>query len=230
MRWKIFFAVLLLLVLTSILFVSAEENAKGEMVSLLLKEQVKCIFLNSDAQQKCYTTDGVFGCYGIGSCVADVSGEQGTKLSWESSCEGAASTVIDESNEYAEFKCVSEKPAPQAKLIVNEQVKCIFANSEALQKCSTENDKFGCSGSGTCIADVSGEQGTKLTWKSSCEGVAYTVVDESNEYAEFKCVSEKAEPTPLPQLAKARVKCVFIGSDAPQQCNSDNGAFGWFGL
>ena len=54
--------------------------------SLLIREQVKCIFTDTDAMQKCYTNDGKFGCSGTGSCIADVAGESGTKLVWKSSC------------------------------------------------------------------------------------------------------------------------------------------------
>ena len=75
-------------------------------------------------------------------------------------------------------------------IIIKEQVKCVFANSDSTQKCYTDDGKFGCSGAGTCVADVYGEKGAKQTWKSSCGGYAYTVIDENNDYAEFKCVSE----------------------------------------
>ncbi|MCX6800902.1 MAG: hypothetical protein NTZ73_01825 [Candidatus Diapherotrites archaeon] len=39
----------------------------------------------------------------------------------------------------------------------------------------------------SCTAEVKGAKGTKLTWKSTCGGYAYTTVDGENEYAEFKC-------------------------------------------
>lgn len=84
---------------------------------------------------------------------------------------------------------------PPTPATVKEQVKCIFTNSDTTQKCYTDDGKFGCSGSGACAVEVYGEKGTKLTWKSSCEGYAYTVIDEENEYAEFKC--EQAS-TPVP--------------------------------
>ncbi len=237
-RWQIvtIICLILLLGLINVFSVAAEEKTEAATATLL-KEQVKCIFVNSESQQKCYTEDGRFGCYGVGTCVADVSGEKGTKLNWKSSCEGDASTVVDQSNEYAEFKCSpSEKEKPNTPTTttaarITEQVKCIFVNADSEQKCYTEDSVFLCSGVGTCVTDVSGEKGTKLTWKSSCKGYAYTVIDGNNDYAEFKCASTESSaststPTaPQKGAAKAKVKCVFIGSDAKQECYSDTGAF-----
>jgi len=71
----------------------------------IVKEQVKCIFINSDSAQKCYTDDGVFGCSGTGICVSNVSGDKGDKITWKSSCGGYAYTVLDGNNNHAEFKC-----------------------------------------------------------------------------------------------------------------------------
>jgi hypothetical protein len=68
-----------------------------------------------------------------------------------------------------------------------EQVKCVFKNSNYQQSCYSDDGRFSCSGTGTCIADVYGNNGEKLTWKSSCGGYAYTVIDGQNEYAEFDC-------------------------------------------
>ncbi len=166
--------------------VSAQENT----TTTIVKEQVKCVFANSDEMQKCYTDNGQFGCSGTGTCVADVSGEKGTKQTWKSSCGGYAYTIIDGDNEYAKFTCQSTEPP----VVVKEQVKCVFANSNEIQKCYTDNGQFGCSGTGTCVADVSGEKGTKQTWKSSCGGYAYTIIDGDNDYAEFKCGFESSKP------------------------------------
>ncbi len=77
----------------------------GACIPSAVKEQVKCIFKNSASIQKCYTDDLKFSCDGIDSCVVDVSGEKGTKLTWKSTCEGYATTIIDGINEYAEFNC-----------------------------------------------------------------------------------------------------------------------------
>jgi len=106
MNSKIILPIFLILVVgVMITFVYAQEN---ETTSNIVKEQVKCVFANSNETQKCYTHDGKFGCSGIGTCIASVSGEKGIKLTWKSSCGGYAYTVIDGENEYAEFKCVPE--------------------------------------------------------------------------------------------------------------------------
>ncbi len=150
-------------------------------------EEVKCVFKGSSAEQKCYTTtDSAVqaSCSGAGTCVAVASGPIGTKLTWKSTCGGYAYTVIDGSSEYAEFNCYSQ---PET---VSEQVKCVFGNSGTEQECNATDftgQRFSCKGIGSCVADVKGTKGTSLTWKSSCGGYAYTVVDGSNEYAEFKC-------------------------------------------
>jgi hypothetical protein len=75
-------------------------------------------------------------------------------------------------------------------VIVSAQVKCVFANSNEMQKCYTDDGNFGCSGTGTCVADILGEFGTRLTWQSSCSGQAYTIINEEKDYAEFTCDSE----------------------------------------
>ena len=94
-----------------------------------VKEQVKCIFYNSDIltqptpakpYEKCYadlrpavqavcTSDGNVAeengkryLY----CLVDVTGERGAKLTWKSSCGGYAYTTIDGNNEAVEFECV----------------------------------------------------------------------------------------------------------------------------
>ena len=177
--------------------VSAQENTT--VPPALIKEQVKCIFENSNEMQKCYTDDGKFGCSGTGTCVTDVYDDNGKKLTWKSSCEGYAYTVVDGNDEYAEFKCATvttsantqnNVPAVSGNTqIVKEQVKCIFDNSNEMQKCYTDDGKFGCSGTGTCVMDVDGKKGEKLTWKSSCGEYAYTITDGDNDYAEFKCIS-----------------------------------------
>ncbi|MEM3074777.1 MAG: hypothetical protein QW727_02440 [Candidatus Pacearchaeota archaeon] len=73
--------------------------------------------------------------------------------------------------------------------ITSEQVKCVFKNSDELQKCYAYNGdlEFYCSGVESCVVDVKGYEGDKLIWKSSCGGYAYTLIDEDNEDAEFKC-------------------------------------------
>lgn len=91
---------------------------------------------------------------------------------------------------------VSTVCAQENQTSVAEQVKCIFINSVSDQKCyaSYENKNVGCGGTGSCTVDVSGAQNTQITWKSTCGGYAYTVIDGQNNEIEFKC-----EPTPTAQ-------------------------------
>jgi hypothetical protein len=226
------FLVLSIFLLSSVI-VSAQENetTTNSTIPAFIKEQVKCVFDNSNEMQKCYTDDGKFGCSGTGTCVADVSGEKGKKLTWKSSCGGYGYTIIDGDNEYAEFKCQSTEPP----VVLKEQVKCVFDNSNEMQKCYTDDGKFGCSGTGTCVADVSGEKGKKLTWKSSCGGYGYTIIDGDNEYAEFKCTSETNETETnetIPAYVKEQVKCVFKNSEKEQKCYTaeDNSRFSCGGI
>ncbi len=191
------FLVLSIFLLSSVI-VSAQENetTTNSTIPAFIKEQVKCVFDNSNEMQKCYTDDGKFGCSGTGTCVADVSGEKGKKLTWKSSCGGYGYTIIDGDNEYAEFKCTSETNETETNetipAYVKEQVKCVFKNSEKEQKCYTaeDNSRFSCGGIETCVMDVNGKKGEKLTWKSTCGGYAYTITDGENEYAEFDCLPE----------------------------------------
>jgi len=86
---------------------------------------------------------------------------------------------------------------------VEEQVKCIFKSSTSEQKCyiATDNSNYsdyGCSGAESCAVDIRGINGDKITWKSSCGGYAYTVMNGSNEYAVFNCADQAiATPTIL---------------------------------
>lgn len=83
----------------------------------ILKEQVKCVFSNSNTSQNCYTSDGRFGCGGdkvtseepFTNCRVDVSGEKGATITWKSSCGGYISTTIDGINENADFQCISQE-------------------------------------------------------------------------------------------------------------------------
>jgi len=82
-------------------------------------------------------------------------------------------------------------------LVVAEQVKCLFRNSQTEQKCIAASEGYsgyGCSGTASCLADIKGKQGEKITWKSSCGGYAYTTMDGQGEYAGFDCA---AVPVPI---------------------------------
>ncbi|MFH1234578.1 MAG: hypothetical protein V1493_03110 [Candidatus Diapherotrites archaeon] len=78
-------------------------------------------------------------------------------------------------------------PCPIETPTTKEQVKCVFNNSTIPQKCYTATQPFSCSGTETCVAEVYGAKGKTLTWKSTCGGYAYTTIDGTNKYAEFKC-------------------------------------------
>ena len=154
-----------------------------------VKEKVKCLFVNAQTQQQCINEYPGSGCTGIGSCIDEnVVGEQGKKMVWKSSCGGYAYTVMDSQDEYVEFIC----PQLAAYQPAQEQVTCVFANADSPQKCYSDDGKFSCSSTGedytNCKADVSGAQGQKLTWKSSCGGYGYTVIDGNAEKAEFQCI------------------------------------------
>ncbi len=78
-----------------------------------VKEQVKCVFLESKQLQSCYSEFGQT-CEGETSCVMDIIGEKGRKTALKSSCGGYAYILIDGNNENAEFKCLPrEEVAPE---------------------------------------------------------------------------------------------------------------------
>ncbi|MFH0890618.1 MAG: CARDB domain-containing protein [Candidatus Liptonbacteria bacterium] len=115
---------------------------------------------------------------------------------------------------------VSPPPIPT----VSEQVKCLFDGTTSEQKCYTatnSSDKYynlGCSGVGACVADVKGNKGDQITWKSSCGGYAYTTMDGQNEYAKFSCSGTVPPPipTPIPTVSE-QVKCLFDGDSTSKQ-------------
>jgi len=76
---------------------------KGEEV----KEQVTCIFQNSDAEQKCYTAydNSRAYCSGVGSCIAYIKGYKGEQITWKSSCGQYQYTTMDGNNEKVGFEC-----------------------------------------------------------------------------------------------------------------------------
>ena len=86
------------------------------------------------------------------------------------------------------YKCINGK-CELPKEEIKEQVKCVFDGSNQEQKCYTaeQNSRAYCSGKDVCVADISGYKGEKITWKSTCGGYAYTVIDGNNDYAKFDC-------------------------------------------
>jgi len=161
---------------------------------VIVKEEIKCSFANSDSEQKCYSDDGRFECSGIGSCTADVAGRAiGQRIIWKSSCGGFAYSILDGKNDSAEFDC-SGIQAPYVYEIIEEEVKCVFANSSSQHMCYPDGGNFSCSGTNECTVRVSEEKGKTLRWQSSCdrydyllEPVPYTTMDGNNEDIEFKC-------------------------------------------
>ncbi len=158
-----------------------------------ISEQVKCVFKGSRAEQKCYSDDGHFSCSGLASCTIEVSGKKGNKLTWKSSCQNTANTMLDDQDESAVFSCIPTVVAEAP--IVSEQVKCVFKGSQTEQKCymAANNEKPNCSGIDACIVEVEQKKGEKITWKSTCGGYAYTKMDGNNNYAVFDCTPAGAE-------------------------------------
>ncbi len=99
--------------------------------------------------------------------------------------------MISGASPYSTFEKAIDTAFIIQPVITKEQVKCVFENTKSNQKCYTS--EFSCSGASSCVSDVSGKTGTKLTWKSSCGNYAYTVIDGSNEYAYFDC-SDQTTP------------------------------------
>ena len=64
----------------------------------------------------------------------------------------------------------------------------VFAADGAQHECySADGINAGCAGEQWCSLWVSGPFGAKLTWKSTCGGYAYTVLDGKDEKALFSC-------------------------------------------
>jgi len=105
-------------------------------------------------------------------------------------CEGYKCVIVETTT-----TMISSTTTP---VIVNEKIKCVFVNANSEQKCFTDDWKFSCAGVGSCVAYVSGVNGAKITWKSSCSGEAYTVIDAYDETIGFKC--EVIATTTQPQI------------------------------
>jgi thiol-disulfide isomerase/thioredoxin len=82
---------------------------------------------------------------------------------------------------------------------ITEKVTCTFIGADQTQKCysAEDNSKFYCSGIGSCIADVKDQKGEKITWKSSCGGYAYTVVDGNDKTVTFNCKGGETNATEI---------------------------------
>jgi hypothetical protein len=165
----------------------------------ITEESVKCVFYDTKETQTCNNSLGN-SCTakpdstGTATCSVEVKGNKGEKIEWKSTCKGYVTTIIDGINEYAEFKCSQTGS-------VSESVKCVLWNANGGEECYSQKgncfveiyDKGKNSQFGSCAIDVKGEQGETITWKSTCKGYAYTVMDGVSERAEFKC--EKQDET-----------------------------------
>ena len=76
-----------------------------------ISEQVTCLFKNSDKEQECFIADssphvgeGKMSCKGKDSCVINVTGSDGSKVMWKSTC-GHTVTYLDGKDEIAKFEC-----------------------------------------------------------------------------------------------------------------------------
>jgi len=174
-------------------FISQRLNKVKVPSSSTVTEQVDCYFKNSDGSkstttEKCYDSTGNFSCTGVGSCSAYVKGERGKKLEWKSSCGGSGYTYVDGADETLSFSCSSTT-------YTKEDVKCLFSNATSPQECYAyvNDSSYTCSATpdttngASCVVTVYAPSGSELTWKSSCGGYAYTIMDGQNEYAKFDC-------------------------------------------
>ena len=82
--------------------------------------------------------------------------------------------------------------------LIEEQVTCVFDNSNEIQKCYTVDNNFYCSSTNeqqSCIINVSGNNGEELGWMSSCGTYNITIIDGINKIIKFDCsVSQENAP------------------------------------
>ncbi len=139
---KILLLSILIILASSIIL--AEENDVSGIPKIT--ETVKCIFANSNVEQKCYASNSlneVFSCKGIGSCSVEINGIIKENLLdeiviWKSSCSGNPSTRIDGQDEIITFECKNNEAKIDESEIeqVSEQVKCLFS-TEIRNICSS---------------------------------------------------------------------------------------------
>jgi hypothetical protein len=185
-------------------------------------EVVTCRFKGSSVTQSCSSSAGQT-CSGIASCTVKVTGVMGLKLTWKSSCGGYAYTVVDGTNEPANFQCgpaVDSGPPPDTGLTF-EVVTCQFGGSGSLQKCSSSGG-HGCAGVSSCTVKVSGTPGQKLSWSSSCLGSPTSVVDGVNETVSFSCAAgaDGGGADAAPGTVTEVVTCRFMGGTGSHTCYS----------
>jgi len=81
--------------------------------NVIVDEQITCVFKGSNELQKCYTINngaignGGYGCFGVETCIVNISGNYDSNLTWESSCEEYYSIVVDGHDNHLKFVCSS---------------------------------------------------------------------------------------------------------------------------
>ena len=202
---------------------------KPDLPAGAASENVTCRFIGSSSSQSCNSGSG-HTCSGVTSCAVKVSGKAGSTLPWKSTCGGYAYTIVDGKDEAANFQCgpvppTDSGPVPDISVgVLSEVVTCNFKGSTTTQICNSGGG-HSCSGVTNCMAKVSGKAGQKLSWKSTCSGVAATVVDGKNESVTFTCVAVDSGVSPDIAIGTASevVSCRFIGSSSTQTCSSSTG-------
>lgn len=120
----------------------------------------------------CYDKNsGYYGYVGESYCTNDGSGT-------------STSNPVKCPNGCHDGACLAGATTPEQRY---EQVGCSFKNSNSEQNCYSDNGKYGCRGKEFCAMKISGANGEKLTWKSSCGGYGYTQIDGDDETVIFDC-------------------------------------------
>lgn len=124
-------------------------------------------------------------------------------------------------------------PATTTSPIIAEKVKCVFNGSNNMEKCYTATSTsssswFTCSGISSCTVDVQGIQGTRLTWKNSCDSSSLfiTNIDGNNKYLNFQCgnnIINQSVVTATLRANGSRVLTVKAGDTINYSWNSTGG-------
>lgn len=89
---------------------------------------------------------------------------------------------------YGQATTTEEEPVDTGNFI-KEEVKCIFKNSKKEQQCYSASVKpVVCAGTESCLVTIAYPKDKKVTWKSTCGGYGYTVMDGNAEVVEFNCL------------------------------------------
>lgn len=112
---------------------------------------------------------------------------QNSNVYWIDSCGNVSSLKEQCEQGCSAGACITGKQ-------ITEQITCYFGDSKVGQKCylagSFTNEDNGtkyCEGVGSCIIEFSGYEGQKITWKSTCGGYDYSIVDGTDNNIDFDC-------------------------------------------